>query len=67
MHPGPLIFGILNMTEDSFSDGGRFLDPAAAKAQAKRLIEAGADALDIGQPQATRRRKRLRPKPRWRG
>jgi dihydropteroate synthase type 2 len=44
----PTLFGILNITEDSFSDGARFLDPKAARAQAKFLIERGADALDIG-------------------
>ena len=42
------IFGILNITEDSFSDGGRFLEPEAALAHAGKLIEDGADALDIG-------------------
>ena len=45
---GPHIFGILNITEDSFSDGARFLDPAAASAHAKKLVEGGADALDVG-------------------
>src|SRR6476469_3140987 len=44
----PGIFGILNITEDSFSDGGRFLDPEAALAHAQHLINEGADALDIG-------------------
>lgn len=48
LKPGPFIFGILNITEDSFSDGGRFLKRGAALAQAKKLIAAGADALDIG-------------------
>src|ERR1700758_4255535 len=43
-----LIMGIVNVTPDSFSDGGRFLDPGAAVAQAKRLIDQGADILDIG-------------------
>lgn len=42
------IFGILNITEDSFSDGGRFLEPEAALAHAEKLIEDGADALDLG-------------------
>jgi dihydropteroate synthase type 2 len=42
------IFGILNITADSFSDGGRFLDPQAALAQGRALIEGGADVLDIG-------------------
>jgi dihydropteroate synthase len=44
----PLVMGVLNVTPDSFSDGGRFLDPAAAIAQAQRLAVEGADILDIG-------------------
>jgi dihydropteroate synthase type 2 len=44
----PLLFGILNITEDSFSDGGRFLAPDAALAQARKLIADGADVLDLG-------------------
>jgi dihydropteroate synthase len=44
----PLVMGILNVTPDSFSDGGRFLDPQAAVAQARRLAGEGADILDIG-------------------
>lgn len=44
----PLLFGILNITEDSFSDGGRFLVPEAALAQAAKLIADGADVLDVG-------------------
>ncbi|ARE39316.1 Dihydropteroate synthase [Rhodovulum sp. P5] len=43
----PRIMGILNVTPDSFSDGGRFFDPAAALAQARHLAD-GADLLDIG-------------------
>jgi len=42
------LFGILNLTEDSFSDGGRFLDPEAAVAEARRLVAAGADVVDLG-------------------
>jgi dihydropteroate synthase type 2 len=42
------LFGILNITPDSFSDGGRFLDPAAALAHARKLAADGADALDLG-------------------
>ena len=42
------IFGILNITEDSFSDGGKFLEPGAAEAQARLLMERGAHALDVG-------------------
>jgi dihydropteroate synthase len=44
----PLVMGILNITPDSFSDGGRFLDPAAAVAHARRMVEDGADIIDIG-------------------
>lgn len=46
--PRPTLFGILNITADSFSDGAAFLDPAAALAQARRLYEGGADVVDIG-------------------
>jgi dihydropteroate synthase len=44
----PLVMGVLNITPDSFSDGGRFIAPDAALAQARRMIEAGADIIDIG-------------------
>ncbi|HXQ11539.1 MAG TPA: dihydropteroate synthase [Caulobacteraceae bacterium] len=40
--------GVVNVTPDSFSDGGKFLDSEAAVAQARRLIAEGADVLDIG-------------------
>ena len=43
-----LVMGILNVTPDSFSDGGRFLDPGRAVDHAFRLLEEGADILDIG-------------------
>jgi dihydropteroate synthase len=46
--PRPLIMGVLNVTPDSFADGGRFFDHAAALAQARALVAAGADILDIG-------------------
>ena len=47
--PGePQYLGILNITPDSFSDGGRFLEPAAALAQARNLLAQGAQALDVG-------------------
>ena len=42
------IMGILNVTPDSFSDGGRFNDPEAALRHALSLIEEGADIIDIG-------------------
>jgi dihydropteroate synthase type 2 len=44
----PLIVGIVNITEDSFSDGGRFLDREAAIAQARRLAAGGADIVELG-------------------
>jgi dihydropteroate synthase len=44
----PLVMGVINVTPDSFSDGGLFLAPAAAQAHARQLIEEGADILDIG-------------------
>ena len=44
----PLYIGILNLTPDSFSDGGRFVDPSAALAQARALAQAGARMLDLG-------------------
>lgn len=47
------VMGILNVTPDSFSDGGSFLDPSAALAQARQMLEAGAAFLDIG-PESTR-------------
>ncbi len=43
-----LVMGIVNVTPDSFSDGGRFLEPGAAVAHARRLVEDGADLVDIG-------------------
>ena len=44
----PLLMGVVNITPDSFSDGGQFLDPQAAIAHGRRLIDEGADILDIG-------------------
>ena len=44
----PTIFGILNVTPDSFSDGGNFVSTEAAIAQADRMISEGADAIDVG-------------------
>jgi dihydropteroate synthase len=44
----PIVMGVLNVTPDSFSDGGRFLDPTTAIDQARRMVAAGADILDIG-------------------
>lgn len=44
----PLIMGIVNVTPDSFSDGGKFIDADVAIAHARQLVEEGADILDIG-------------------
>jgi dihydropteroate synthase len=43
-----LVMGVVNITPDSFSDGGRFLDPEAAVTHALRLLDEGADILDLG-------------------
>jgi dihydropteroate synthase len=44
----PLVWGILNVTPDSFSEGGRYARPEAAIRHGLRLVEAGADVLDVG-------------------
>ena len=44
----PLVMGIVNVTPDSFFDGGRFADPQRAVEHAVRLVEEGADLLDLG-------------------
>jgi dihydropteroate synthase len=44
----PAVMGVVNVTPDSFSDGGRFLDPDAAVAHGLDLVAAGADLLDVG-------------------
>jgi dihydropteroate synthase len=46
--PTPAVMGVLNVTPDSFSDGGKFLAPEQALARARRLIADGADIIDIG-------------------
>jgi dihydropteroate synthase len=46
--PCPAVMGVLNITPDSFSDGGQFIAPAHALAQARRMIAEGADIIDIG-------------------
>jgi dihydropteroate synthase len=59
--PGrPLVMGILNVTPDSFSDGGQFFDPAVAIAHARRMKDEGADILDIG-AESTRPYGSMRP------
>lgn len=44
----PLVLGILNVTPDSFSDGGRYLDVDAAVARAEEMLAEGADLIDVG-------------------
>ena len=46
--PGPVVVGILNVTPDSFSDGGDFFDPEAAAEHAAAMLDEGADMLDVG-------------------
>jgi dihydropteroate synthase len=46
--PYPAVMGVLNVTPDSFSDGGQFVAPERAVAQARRMIAEGADIIDIG-------------------
>jgi len=46
--PRTLVMGVLNVTPDSFSDGGLFLDPEQAAAQARAMERAGADIIDVG-------------------
>ena len=44
----PVVMGILNVTPDSFSDGGEFGSPDDALAQARALLDAGCELLDVG-------------------
>jgi dihydropteroate synthase len=46
--PTPAVMGVLNLTPDSFSDGGQFIAPDRALAQARRMVAEGADIIDIG-------------------
>ena len=56
--PGPLVMGVVNVTPDSFSDGGLWADPDSAIARALELVDDGADVVDVGgestRPGATR-------------
>ena len=49
----PLVMGILNVTPDSFSDGGKYVEPADAMAHAQAMVSEGADIIDVG-PESTR-------------
>src|SRR5688500_4760001 len=44
----PLVMGVLNVTPDSFSDGGKFASADAAVAHAREMVEQGADLIDVG-------------------
>ncbi|MBI4003588.1 MAG: dihydropteroate synthase [Candidatus Omnitrophica bacterium] len=44
----PLVMGVLNVTPDSFSDGGLYLDPDAAVSRAEQMVSEGADLIDVG-------------------
>jgi dihydropteroate synthase len=46
--PGPVVMGILNVTPDSFSDGGEFFEWDAAVAHALEMVEEGARVVDVG-------------------
>ncbi len=46
--PRTLVMGVVNVTDDSFSDGGRYLDPARAVEHALALVAQGASIIDVG-------------------
>ncbi len=62
----PRVMGVLNVTPDSFSDGGHFLEPAAAVAEAERQIAAGAAILDVGGESTRPRANPTSPEAEWR-
>nr|WP_320131635.1 dihydropteroate synthase [uncultured Holophaga sp.] len=61
----PEFLGILNITPDSFSDGGRYFDPTAALAQAGRLVRSGASYLDLGAESTRPGAGRVSPEEEW--
>uniref|UniRef100_A0A832ML61 Dihydropteroate synthase n=1 Tax=Eiseniibacteriota bacterium TaxID=2212470 RepID=A0A832ML61_UNCEI len=61
-----LVMGIVNVTPDSFSDGGRFLAPGAALDHARRLLEEGADVLDVGAESTRPGAEPVPPEEQWR-
>lgn len=62
----PALVGIINITPDSFSDGGNFVNPEQALHQAVHLVAAGAEILDIGAESTRPQSKRLSPDEEWR-
>ena len=61
----PLVLGILNITPDSMSDGGLYLDPAAALAQVRRLLRQGVRALDVGAESTRPQAEPVAPETEW--
>lgn len=61
----PALVGILNVTPDSFSDGGCYASPEKALKQAEQLVEAGADVLDIGAESTSPTASPIDPKTEW--
>ncbi|NYF98802.1 dihydropteroate synthase [Janibacter cremeus] len=68
--PGPLVMGVVNVTPDSFSDGGRWIETEAAIDHGRELVAAGADVIDVGgestrpgaeRPSAQEERRRVVP------
>lgn len=64
---GPLVMGIVNVTLDSFSDGGKCVEEQDAVDHALRLEAEGADIIDIGGESTRPGRSRFRLRRRWRG
>lgn len=61
----PLLVGILNITPDSFSDGGKFFDESAAFQQVRQLAEAGAEVIDLGAESTRPHAKTIDPETEW--
>lgn len=61
----PALIGIVNITPDSFSDGGKYLDPKAATQQSMQLVKAGAEIIDLGAESTGPHAKSLDPIAEW--
>ncbi len=61
----PIIMGVLNVTPDSFSDGGDFLDPQKALQKAQEMLEHGADIIDIGAESSAPNSKEVSEQEEW--
>jgi len=66
LEAGPLVMGILNVTPDSFSDGGRYFAPEAAVARGRQLVEEGAVLLDLGGESTRPGSAPVEPEEQWR-